>query len=306
MTHTMTEPSSSPTVAHSVTELAWAKVNLYLHVHERRSDGYHAIESLVVFTELHDTIVISPKSANDTLSLHIDGPFAAKVPSDASNLCVKAAAAMRAHFGQRTGLDISLTKRIPVAAGLGGGSSDAAAVIRALIRMWGAAQDTSRILEIAADLGSDIPACYQARPLVMEGRGEVLRELPAPLPQCAILLVNPRVHLSTREVFAHWTPHHLGQIKPLSMMSVQTYDHLMAMLHSTRNDLLPAAQAICPEIKKVLSSLQNLPQADCIGMSGSGASCFALMRSWRDACEGQKILAKNFPDWWTEATLVHI
>lgn len=270
----------------SLDETAPAKLNLALHVRARRADGFHDIETLFAFCEDGDLLTAAPASE---LSLAVHGPFAAMLATSEDNLVLRAAQALRAAAGIAGGASITLDKRLPIAAGLGGGSADAAAALRLLGRLWRLAPDDSRLEAIARDLGSDIPACLASRTMRGEGRGERLTPVDgARWAGVPVLLVNPGVALSTPAVFARWDGVDRGALgdDPLA----------------GRNDLEPAARAFHPAIGELLAVLRAQDGTKLVRMSGSGATCFALFASdeARDAAE--TVLRARHPDWWRLAT----
>ena len=218
-----------------------AKLNLYLHVTGRRADGYHELDSLVTFTALADTLEIA---SADALSLAVSGPFAEALDTG-DNLATRAAAALAERLGRRADVWIVLQKRIPVAAGLGGGSADAAAVLRGLARLWGlGAAHAGDLQDVALGLGADVPVCLHARAAYMAGIGEML-SAPPPLPPCGVLLVNPGVPVPTGAIFAA----RQGPFSAANRFREHPSDAsaLTALLRSRRNDLEPPARAQLPE-----------------------------------------------------------
>ncbi len=269
-----------------VTEQAFAKINLSLHVTGQREDGYHLLDSLVVFSDIGDHITAE---AAETLRLEIDGPFAAGLAADDDNLVLRAA---RLLDPSRKAM-IRLTKNLPVASGIGGGSADAAAALRALSRLWNVALPP---LTDLARLGADVPACLYSKPLRLQGIGDVITPLP-PLPALDILLVNPGVHVPTPAIFkalAQKTNPAMPDDFPAWPKAGDFCDWLAAQ----RNDLLPPATQLAPQISETLALIR---ETSCLfaGMSGSGATCFGLYRpdghSAKAACA--RVLAKR-PDWW--------
>jgi 4-diphosphocytidyl-2-C-methyl-D-erythritol kinase len=250
--------------------LAPAKVNLWLNVVGRRADGYHLLESLVAFTDLADRIDASP---SDRLTLAVDGPFAAALAGEADNLVLKAARLLAGRAGVVPRAGLRLSKHIPVAAGLGGGSADAAAALRLLIDLWRVALPVEELFDLAARLGADVPMCLAARAALVSGVGERLAPVP-PLPSCAILLVNPGVPLPTAEVFAR----RQGAFSPARLLVRPWTDaaSFAATLAERGNDLTDAAIALQPAIADVLAFLRTTPGMLHVAMSGSGATCFAL------------------------------
>ena len=277
-----------------------AKLNLYLHVTGRRADGYHALDSLVTFAALADTLEIAPAEG---LDIAVAGPFAQALRPGA-NLAAQAAAALAERLGRRADLRIALTKRIPVAAGLGGGSADAAAVLRGLARLWRLGEDHAGALrETALGLGADVPVCLGSAAAYMGGIGEAL-SAPPQLPPCAVLLVNPGVPLPTGPVFA-------GRRGPFSAAgrfrgSPGDAAALAALLRTRRNDLERPARALAPEIGRVLARLAAAPGCLLARMSGSGATCFGLFDGETAAAAAAGAIARDHPAWWVHPTrLVH-
>ena len=235
---------------------ARAKVNLWLNVVGRRADGYHLLHSLVGFCDLADTLEATP---SDRLMLAIDGPAAGGLADDPDNLVLRAA--------------LRLTKNIPVAAGLGGGSADAAAALGALVELWRVALPVEELFDLAARLGADVPMCLAGRTAIASGVGERLEAAPS-LPACAVLLVNPRSSLPTAAVFAA----RQGAFSPERPVR-QPWSDLASLsdaLGARGNDLTEAAVALRPEIGDVLDALRQTPAVRYAAMSGSGATCFGL------------------------------
>ncbi|HYF05981.1 MAG TPA: 4-(cytidine 5'-diphospho)-2-C-methyl-D-erythritol kinase, partial [Acetobacteraceae bacterium] len=256
-----------------------AKVNLYLHVTGRRPDGYHLLDSLVVFADVGDEVAAAPA---ETLSLTVDGAGAEALAAEADNLVLRAARALAEAAGIAPRAALRLTKILPVAAGLGGGSADAAAALRVLRTLWGLSLDDAALSGIARRIGADVPACLAARPCRMEGIGEVLGPAPA-LPRFGLVLANPRVALATPAVFAA----RQGAFSPRAVLPVgwADADAMARDLAAQANDLEPPARALCPAIGDVLAALRALPGVLLARMSGSGATCFALMATPAEAAQ---------------------
>jgi len=265
-----------------MTETAFAKINLALHVRGRRADGYRRIETMFAFAEDGDELGVD---ASDGLSLDVAGPFANRLAGERDNLVLRAARALRARCDVTEGARLALAKRLPVAAGIGGGSADAAAALRLLVRWWKPAAGAAALREIAAGLGADVPACLASRPARGDGRGDELTPLDdSALAGTPLLLVNPGVALPTAEVFAAWDGVDRG---PLGDW------------REGRNDLEPAAVALVPAVADVLGALDG---AGIARMSGSGATCFGLYSddAARDLA-AERIRAEH-PRWWVLAT----
>ena len=276
--------------------LARAKVNLWLQVVGRRSDGYHLLDSLVAFADLADSLQVAP---SDRLSLAVDGPASAALDGEGDNLVLKAARLLAEHSGVTSGASLRLTKRIPVAAGLGGGSADAAATLRALVELWRLKLPEPQLFGLAARLGADVPMCLVGRTALASGIGEKLAPAP-PLPTCGLLLVNPGKALPTADVFAarrgdFSRPAPIG--RPWSDLA-----SLVEALSRRGNDLTTAASTLCPAIGDVLAFLQRSPGVRHAAVSGSGATCFALYDTRADA---ERAGARAPAAWWRHAgTLV--
>lgn len=278
-----------------VTVRAPAKVNLYLHVTGRRTDGYHLLDSLFAFADVGDTIEVR---SSDRLTLAVDGPFAAGVPTDADNLVMKAALALADVAGVPAETDIRLEKRLPIAAGIGGGSADAAAVLKALSALWRIGPAEGDLAKLALMLGADVPACLAARPAFVGGIGEEVTEAP-PLPPCWLILANPGIELATPAVFKHRT----GPLSAAARFDTPPADprDLARLLTDRRNDLTDAAVALEPAVGRVLAELDLLPDTLLARMSGSGATCFALFATREQAETGAQVLRQRQPEWWIEA-----
>lgn len=276
-----------------------AKVNLSLHVTGRRDDGYHLLDSLVVFTEFGDRLTIA---RGDDASLSLSGPYASCIhdtPAD-DNLALRAARAMAQHFHQSGGWRVALEKHIPVGAGLGGGSADAGAVIRTLAAQWHRLVDEAAIQLLALSLGADVPACIHSRSLYMRGIGEQITPAPG-LPQLALLLVNHGESLATGQVFAALNGE---RTSPLPVWQGGGFDDFIAYLSHCRNDLQEAAIGLCPTVAHVLACLERLPQCRLARMSGSGATCFGIFETLGQAQQAAQQLAQEKPAWWNIATRV--
>ena len=273
-----------------------AKVNLFLHVGNKRLDGYHDIESLVAFTGCGDEIVLE---ADDGLSLSVRGPFAPRLPEGNDNLALKAARSLAERTGAAKGARIILYKHLPIASGIGGGSSDAAAVLRGLIRLWAIDAERLPLTEIAMSLGADVPACLVAKTCWMAGKGEHIRILP-PIPSTGIVLVNPLIAVSTAQVFAALSNRRgVGMTPPRSFSDVHA---LVRFMSATTNDLEVSAVSIAPVIGDTLREMSELPEALIARMSGSGATCFALFADHVQARAGASLLRTRHQGWWIKTT----
>jgi 4-diphosphocytidyl-2-C-methyl-D-erythritol kinase len=273
-------------------EAAPAKVNLFLHVTGKREDGYHLLDSLVVFAGVADRIQFTP---SDTLALAATGPFAASLAAEPDNLVLRAARMLAAESGLRPVGTLTLDKRVPVASGVGGGSADAAATLRLLCRVWRLSPQDQAVARIASRLGSDVPVCLHSQPMRMRGVGDKLTPV-ASLPPCGLVLVNPGVPLPTTSVFRaraseNYTP---GAVLPDAW---DTARQMATTLNGLTNDLEAPAIGLVPTIRDVLRAIADRPGCLLARMSGSGATCFGLFANAEDATVAVGELAR--PGWWS-------
>ena len=301
-------------------EFARAKANLALHVVGRRADGYHLLDSLVVFPELGDRLSARPAAG---LSLALEGPFGATLAPQAApeaessspvcylsgfgaapryappdNLVLRAAEALRAAGGCELGAALTLEKNLPVASGIGGGSADAAAALRLLSRLWGVALPQEALARIALDLGADVPVCLASRAARMRGIGEDLT--PAALPAGAMVLVNPGIEIATREVFG-LLESRANPPPPEIPPHLAFADFARWLEAETRNDLEPPARRLAPALAEVLTALRASGAA-LARMSGSGATCFGLFPSLAEAEAAAATIRARAPKaWWVKA-----
>lgn len=278
-----------------ITEKAPAKLNLTLHVTGQRPDGYHTLESLVAFAQVSDEISARAASSD---SLTIVGPFSTQITSDQSNLVLRAVAAFRASWPNKLpgGLEIKLTKNLPVAAGIGGGSSDAAAMLRIMAQLTKAPTDPAELLNVAAHLGADVPVCLQTMPRIISGVGELLGP-PLPLPEIYAVLVNPLKATATNDVFAR-LKHKDNPDMPTLPEKFANASDLAEWLKTTRNDLVQAACELTPDIAEIIEILQENPDCLLARMSGSGATVFALFATSERAEKTASALGTKWPDYW--------
>jgi 4-diphosphocytidyl-2-C-methyl-D-erythritol kinase len=278
-----------------IAEFAPAKLNLYLHVLGRDQRGYHLLDSLVAFADIGDELTIAVSAQ---LSLTIDGPFAEGLDAGPGNLVWRAAQALAVMAGRKPDVAITLTKNLPVASGIGGGSADAAAALRALCRLWGIAPTSDGVMQIARSLGADIPVCVAAQPCFMGGVGEILDPCP-PLPPVAIVLVNPGFACATKDVFAA----RQGPYAPDGRFDVVPKDaaELAQILEWRSNGLTSAAVSLHPGIDDVLAVIGQ--QTGCLlpRMLGSGATCLGLFATAPQAEAAAAAIAAHDPAWWVRA-----
>lgn len=269
-----------------------AKVNLTLHVTGQRADGYHLLDSLVGFAGIYDEITAT--TASD-LQLRVSGPFSDGVPTDGTNLILRAARVLQAARGVKLGAHLTLEKHLPHAAGIGSGSSDAAITLALLAQLWEVAPLPENHPEVVA-LGADVPVCLAApHPVHMTGIGDKLASCAA-LPDCALVLVNPRVTVPTATVFDAL------EIKDNPAMGALhgglKFKDFVKWLGAQRNDLTAPARVIAPEIGAALSKLSRMPKVAYVGMSGSGATCFGLTRNMADARDVARVIQVAELNWW--------
>lgn len=272
-----------------IVERAAAKVNLTLRVGRARADGYHPLDSLVLFADWGDTISVQPSAA---LSLSMSGEASRALANDQANLVLRAARALQAAAGITTGAAIHLEKLIPVSAGLGGGSADAAATLRALNRLWQLDWPMEKLAQLALGLGADVPACLYSQPLRMRGIGEWI-ELLGDVPQLFAVIVNAGIPVSTADVFRQFDA---GDPPPL-IQSTPDLDALPSWLSAEPNDLQSAAIAVAPDIARTLELIAATGMPRLVRMSGSGASCFGLYPDMDEAMQAAGLLRAALPDW---------
>ena len=276
-----------------------AKINLYLHVTGKRADGYHVLDSLIAFADFGDRITAAPAHS---LGLEIDGPFAGALqeatPNPDANLVLRAARALADYAGRPAAAHIQLTKNLPIAAGIGGGSADAAAALRALAELWQLPWDEAAMGALAAALGADVPVCLAGYAAFVGGIGEIITPAP-PLPDCGLVLLNPGVTLPTAEVFAARS----GDFGAAARFTETPADAagLARLLAPRRNDLSAAAIAIQLVIADALAALQGAG-AHLARLSGSGATCFGLFDDLDAAIAAAESLGRAAPEWWLAAT----
>jgi 4-diphosphocytidyl-2-C-methyl-D-erythritol kinase len=291
-----------------LTESARAKVNLTLRVLGRRADGYHDIESLVAFADCADTLTLEP---GRELGLSVTGPRAAECGEAGDNLVLRVARLLGEQVPRLALGHFTLDKHLPVAAGIGGGSADAAAALRLLAKANGLSVDDPRLGETARLTGADVPVCLPSRPCTMTGVGENLAMLNLPPLPC--VLVNPRVAVATADVFAA-----LGLRKGELLAGIgdvvlarawpsddTSFDAWLAAITSRANDLEPPALKVAPVIGEVLAALRATEGARLARMSGSGATCFALFETIGDAGLAAGVLVRAHPDWWVHAGVLN-
>jgi len=284
----------------SLRVIAPAKVNLFLHVTGRRADGFHELESLFVFTHKGDELVLT---AADALGFSLSGPFADRLRAlggdGAGNLVVKAVRAMADAVGRAPSVHIELIKNLPVEAGIGGGSADAAAMLLGLNRLWGLGWSKDKLADIALMLGADVPACLYQKPLYVTGIGETVRRVDLPW-SGALLLVNPGSGSATPAVFKAYKAAGAAFDAPL-WAPEDVWQSPASLKAGSHNSLEAAALSLNPDIADVLAALLDEKAARLVRMSGSGATCFALFDCLADAEAAAIRLQAGHPEWWLMA-----
>ncbi|WP_068314400.1 4-(cytidine 5'-diphospho)-2-C-methyl-D-erythritol kinase [Polycladidibacter hongkongensis] len=278
-----------------ITQIAQAKVNLALHITGLRADGYHLLDSLVVFPAFGDRITCT---IEDEFALSISGEFAAPLQGDiAENLVLTAAKRLRQALGTTKAAHINLQKNLPVAAGIGGGSADAAAALVALQQLWGQTLPAQQLHHLATSLGADVPMCLAGAPVRTQGIGDELSPVPFMPKGMAIVLANPRRPVSTPAIFTRLKKR---ENPPLPSMpdTFKDAQELATWLHTTRNDLQETAVALEPSIGQALQALADQPQTLFARMSGSGATCFALCENIKAAEALAQNLQRMLPSHW--------
>lgn len=288
----MTPPPAQAEPATGVVRAAPAKLNLYLHVTGKRADGYHLLDSLVAFAGIHDTVIAREA---DGLTLGIEGPFAAGLTGDGDNLVLRAARTLGEHAGVSSGVRLTLIKRLPVASGIGGGSADAAAALRALDSLWGTRAGEDDLAALGLKLGADVPVCLFGRAGFVGGIGEHIVAAPV-LPRAWLVLVNPGVPVATAQVFKA----RRGDFGAAGRFTESPKDAgaLAQLLAARRNDLADPAMALCPAIAKVIGALTRAPGCLLARMSGSGATCFGIFDGEAAAVQAARGIAAVESGWW--------
>lgn len=289
------------TSAKTLSVFAPAKINLYLHVTGRLDSGYHTLDSLVAFADIGDEIDLSASQdfKFDTIGAFAGGFKAKELDSSpsSSNLVVQAAWALSRAEHKTPDIQARLTKSLPMGAGLGGGSSDAAAMLWGLLEWWGLPKNSEYLLQLMSALGADVPVCFLCETARMRGIGDILDKAPA-VPEVPIVLVYPAKPCPTRDVFLRFE----GEFKTTMSLpaTFSGFDDLVGFLEDTENDLMTAAQSVVPEIGNVLSVIAAQDGCALSRMSGSGSGCYGLFEHEHDAQNAAETLAEENPDWWVK------
>lgn len=280
-------------------EAARAKINVSLHIAARREDGYHTLDSLITFLDIHD-VIEARLQAEGALTLTITGAFGTAL-SETDNLMLRAAKALRNYADVRYGAALQLDKRLPVGAGIGGGSADAAATLRVLNRLWRLGYSDEALRRIAEPLGADVPACIGTYPVRMQGIGERLSPVrfPAGIP---VLLVHPGEPLWTADVYKTLKLDNFSGTLPDFPAAGAVMEEWIGWLQKVGNDLEPPAKQLCPAVGKVLEELRVLEGCRFARMSGSGSACFAFFANKVALHKAEQQLQARFPAWWVQST----
>jgi len=271
-----------------------AKINLALHVVGQRDDGYHLLDTLVAFANVADILEFTPA---EKTNLSISGPQSSDLEPDKDNLVLKAATLLKTHVGRDDlHANIRLEKNLPIASGIGGGSADAAATLKALNELWQLELSPSALAELALKLGADVPMCLHGQSLRARGIGEDIA--PLAMPSMPLVLVNPKIAVSTPEIFRLLATKENPPLPPFDDHS--TTAELMAWLEQAVNDLEKPAIEMVPEIATCIEALTDAG-ARIARMSGSGATCFGLFETSSAAERAQTVIAKQHPNWWVDS-----
>lgn len=275
--------------------MAPAKINLFLHITGKREDGYHLLQSAMIFVDVGDDLEFS---RHDGLFLDVEGPFAGDMPDPHENLVCKAAQLLAAEYKMAASGQVTLTKKLPVASGIAGGSSDAAMALKGFARLWGLPDEQNRLQKIAQKLGADVPACLYRQPVWAEGTGEKITRLPD-MPEMHFVLANPMVPTPTPEVFRRFR----NKFSPPLQFSGRrkSASEWVADLKIYRNDLTDAALEVTPHIKDVLEALRQTPGCHFARLSGSGATCFGVYDHPETAMAAVHLIRQRQPRWWVVA-----
>ena len=275
--------------------LAPAKINLFLHDTGKRDDGYHNLQSALTFTDIGDRLVFE---SHDGFFVDVDGPFAHELFSPQDNIVYKAARALAAEYKKPLTGKILLQKNLPVAAGMGGGSSDAATTLIGLYRLWHLPEEYERLQKVGRSLGADVPACIVRKPVWVESMGEKMTRLPD-MPELHLVLVNPMENLLTADVFGAFREKFSP---PLQFQGrKKTLREWIADLKMYRNDLTDPAKRLCPVIGDILSMIEQTTGCVIARMTGSGATCFGIYESPEQANAAAHKIRHAQPDWWVTA-----
>ncbi len=283
----------------SITINAPAKLNLHLHITGKMPNGYHRLESLSVFLELYDDITLTP--AEDVF-LEIQGDFAETLNTDDAHNHVLRAAMLLLDKAQHTGgVKLILNKRIPIGAGLGGGSSDAASTLRALNDYWKLEQSSAELHHLGAKIGSDVPLCLQQTPTWVSGTGEQLTSLHLP---CALyaVVIFPNHPLSTKDVYAGVTQDMYRE--EISCPTFEDKQVFIDWLKNQSNDLQTPAMRMLPQLQDISNACDAIDTALCHRMTGSGSAWFLLFDDWQYAIDAGKHLAMTHTDWWVRTASI--
>lgn len=289
----------------AITVLAPAKINLFLHIVGRRQDGRHDLESIFAFADIGDRLRMVPAGE---FSLSLGGPFAGDLNTNIDdNLVMKTAKTLAAQLGQAAfPVAIELEKNLPVAAGIGGGSADAAAALRGLSKLWKSKLKPDQLFDLALSLGADVPACLAGVTARVTGTGEIVEPGPGSGSALHAVLANPSVPLSTSAVFQKYRATGKAFSAQLQQWPDSDPENIIAALAGCRNDLADAAVAEAPIIQEVLGALEKQRGCRLARMSGSGATCFALFEDRAAADRAAKNLGADWPEWWVRATTLGI
>lgn len=279
-----------------ITEKAYGKINLYLHITGKRNDGYHLLDTLMLPVNIYDKVKIKPANK---FSISLSGQFSENIPLDENNIAAKAAKVMAKASGENKNYDnieINIKKNIPVGAGMAGGSANAAAVMRGLNILWDLNYSIDKLANIGIEIGADIPFCLHQKPAFVSGIGEIIEPIKYKT-SLNIVLVNPLIEVSTPKVFQAGVKHWSGKCKKPQSDNPSSADFINFIKNQT-NDLLDNALIQAPEINEVITTIEK--QEGCIfsRMSGSGSTCFGVFKDKESAQNATIEIKKKSPKWW--------
>jgi len=287
----------APAAPQTLNCFAPAKINLYLHITDRLDNGYHTLDTLIAFADIGDLLKIENAKS---FCYQVDGPFSKGLANNSKNLVSHAAHAIAKASGNELNVRITLTKNLPVAAGIGGGSADAAATIRGLMKWWNIAQDEPYLPELTLSLGADTPICFSSKPARVHGIGEKTDRAPT-FPELSVILINPMRACHTPAIFNAYDENKKNH-KPLLDIPehLSNPDHFISFLDKQNNDLQDIAAKKIPEIIHIIETLKNHPDCALARMSGSGATCFGLFKNKTQAQKAFKEIKHDHPQWWVQ------
>lgn len=274
-----------------------AKINLSLNITGKRDDGYHLLHSIVGFTDFGDEITLEDSNA---FSFHMTGNFSASLEKENNNLVTQVIEKLVQRYDKSSNFKVTLNKNLPVGSGVGSGSSDAAATVKALLHYWNIEEDQKLFDDFLPSIGADVPVCYHGAVCIMEGIGEKIRPFPALNVALPILLVFPNIHCSTQKIFSHLNTAYSDQPQePGKFNDIEAFINFLAVQN---NDLKETAIELFPIIQNALSLIKEQPHCYFSQMSGSGSTCFGIFKTKKSCQEAALSIQSKYPDWWVKST----